>query len=103
MADNPFVNLYRRRTIKQLSMLFGPIQGYVSYRMLRNWEREGWCVSHKEYHLFAPLLYLILDHIPFYLVKQMLFFIAVFVDTVLKRTFPFLDRFSWLAFIEIRK
>jgi ubiquinone/menaquinone biosynthesis C-methylase UbiE len=103
MADNPLVNIYRKGTIKQRSASFGSIRGYISYRMLRNWERDGWCVAHKEYHLFAPLLFPVIDRVPIALVKRMLFYTAVFFDVAVIKIFPFLRRFSWLAFVEIRK
>jgi ubiquinone/menaquinone biosynthesis C-methylase UbiE len=103
MAGNPFVNFYRRVTNKRHSIPYGRIRAYLSYRMLRNWEQEGWCVSHKVYHILSPLYFPIFNLIPFALVRQVSYSIAEAADSAIKKLFPFLERLAWLAFIEIRK
>lgn len=103
MAGNPFVNIYRWGTMKQRSVSFGPPRGYISYRMLRNWEGEGWCIPRKEFHIIAPLFYIALDWMPFLQVKHAIYHSIAFADTVLLKVFPFLRRFAWLAFFEIKK
>ena len=103
MADNPFVNIYRWGTMKQRSVLFGPPRGYISYRMVRKWAAEGWCIPRKEFHIIAPLFYIALDWMPFFPVKLAIYYSIAFADTVLLKVFPFLRRFAWLAFFEIKK
>jgi ubiquinone/menaquinone biosynthesis C-methylase UbiE len=103
MADNLFVRLYRKFVGSKRFIPFGSFHGYVSYRMLNKWMREGWCVSHKEFHVFTPLLFPIIDCLPLSSAKRAIYIIGTIADAFLGAAFPFLYRFAWLGFIEIRK
>lgn len=103
LADNMFVRFYRKIAGSKRFAPFGTFQGYVSRSMIDQWRREGWCVLHKEFHIFTPLLFPVVDCIPFQLVKRILFFAGTLADHLLQKVCPMLNRFAWFAFIEIRK
>jgi ubiquinone/menaquinone biosynthesis C-methylase UbiE len=103
MTGNPIIRLYRVFTGSKRSIPFGTIYEYVSDQMLRQWTREGWCVTYKEYHIVAPILFPFINCIPFHSIKQGLFFAGTLVDTILKIVCPFFNRFAWQVFLEIRK
>jgi ubiquinone/menaquinone biosynthesis C-methylase UbiE len=103
MAGNPMIRLYRVFTGSKRSIPFGTFHEYVSYQMLRQWTREGWCVAYKEYHIIAPILFPFISCIPFHSIKQGLFFAGTLADTLLITVCPFFNRFAWQVFLEIRK
>jgi ubiquinone/menaquinone biosynthesis C-methylase UbiE len=103
LDDNIFVRLHRKIAGSKRFAPFGTIHGYVSRNMLDQWMREGWCVFHKEFHIVTPLLFPLIDCMPFRLVNRILFFTGMLADELLQKTCPLLNRFAWFAFIEIRK
>lgn len=103
LAGNPFVNIFRLMTVKQRSIPFGAPRGYISFRMLREWERNGWCIPRREFHLIAPFFYLSLEWLPIKQIKYAVYHCAALIDAVSLKLFPFFKRFAWLAFFEIKK
>jgi ubiquinone/menaquinone biosynthesis C-methylase UbiE len=103
MSENPFIRLYRKIIGSRKELLFGEVKDYLSIGSINVWTEEKWCKFHKEFHLFTPLLFPVIERLSSGVLKRIVFFCIAYFDSVCFRLFPFLNRFTWLAFLEIGK
>jgi ubiquinone/menaquinone biosynthesis C-methylase UbiE len=103
MSENLFIRLYRKIIGSRKELQFGEVKGYLSIDLISIWTEERWCKFHKEYHLFTPLLFPVIERLSSGVLKRIVFFSLAYFDSLCFRLFPFLNRYSWLAFLEIGK